>query len=510
MLSSLIAKVNSPEEFIDMLRTFHEKHIMEYKEATNLPKSFWETYSSFCNTTGGIVVLGVKEALPENKIIGVGNAEKIITDLWNQLSNRNKVNYRNIGNEDVIPIPVDSGRTIIVIVIREAPDSMKPIYLDGREQNAFMRTGDGDRNATAEELQAMLRNAQPAQDSIALEHYTLDDLDTVSVVEYKTLVHKRYPAKKYASMTDEDFLVEIGACLKDRVSQKVKVKRGTLLFLGKVNAIKEEYPRFHLDYYNMRGDNPRWSDRVSDDEPSDTEMNIFQFFRLVDMKLKAVIQESFQLDSQQIRLPIGDFDETIRECLANCLAHADYIQGYPSVKIEAYDGWYRFLNPGKMLVSPEQFRIGGDSRPRNEIIMKLFRLIGVSDRQGGGGPLIFKSALERQYRMPEIETTIEKTELKVWRIDLVDSYSDLTAEEKRCLRFVIKSAEAVSVKQVCTDTGYSDYRVRKAFAELVKRGLLEIHGSGPSTRYAVAADSPEMLTQLQMTVESLKKHLFEK
>ena len=97
--------------------------------------------------------------------------------------------------------------------------------------------------------------------------------------------------------------------------------------------------------------------------------------------------------SQQIRLPIGDFDETIREYLANCLAHADYIQGYPSVKIEAYDGWYRFLNPGKMLVSPEQFRIGGDSRPRNEVIMKLFRLIGVSDRQGGGGPLIFKSAL---------------------------------------------------------------------------------------------------------------------
>ena len=31
--------------------------------------------------------------------------------------------------------------------------------------------------------------------------------------------------------------------------------------------------------------------------------------------------------SQQIRLPIGDFDETIRECLANCLVHADYRYG---------------------------------------------------------------------------------------------------------------------------------------------------------------------------------------
>ena len=78
---------------------------------------------------------------------------------------------------------------------------------------------------------------------------------------------------------------------------------------------------------------------------------------------------------------------------------------------------------------------------------------------------------------------------------------------RRILNFKEKSSRSGMVKQVCTDTGYSDYRVRKAFAELVKRGLLEIHGSGPSARYAVAANSPEMLTQLQMTVESLKKRL---
>ena len=87
MLNQLLNKVNSPEEFVEFLKRFREKHIMEYKEATNLPKSFWETYSSFSNTSGGIIVLGVKEAFPENQIIGVGNSGKIIADLWNQLSN---------------------------------------------------------------------------------------------------------------------------------------------------------------------------------------------------------------------------------------------------------------------------------------------------------------------------------------------------------------------------------------------------------------------------------------
>lgn len=509
MLNQLVNKVNSPKEFVEFLKHFREKYIMEYKEATNLPKSFWETYSSFSNTSGGIIVLGVKEALPENQIVGVGNSEKIIADLWNQLSNPNKVSFRNVGNEDVIPIRVDEARTIIVIVIREAPENMKPVYLDGREPNSYIRTGDGDRKATADELKAMVRNAQPAQDSISLEHYTLEDLDPISVMEYKTLAHKRYPARKYVEMTDEDFLVETGACLKDRVTGQVKIKRGALLFLGKCNAIKEEYPQFHLDFFNMRGGGSRWTDRVSDDEPGDAEINVFQFFRIVDMKLKALMQESFQLDENQVRLPAGGFDETIRECLANCLAHADYMQGYPSIKIEAYDGWYRFLNPGKMLVSPTQFRIGGDSRPRNEIIMKMFRMIGVSDRQGGGGPLIFKSAIEGNFRMPEIETNIEKTELKVWNIDLADSYPELAPDEKASLKYILKAGSGVSVKMISDGTGLSDYFARKALTALVDSGFIEVHGKGPATRYYIAMGRPEILTQLEMVVDSLKRQLYQ-
>ena len=283
MLNQLINKVKSPEEFVNMLGHLHEKHIVEFKEAVNLPRSFWETYSSFNNTAGGIVVLGVKESFPENEILGVGNAEKIITDLWNQLSNTNKVNFRNVTNEDVVPIPIDEKRTIIVIVIREAPDNMKPVYLEGKDLNSYIRTGDGDRKATTDEIKAMLRNAQLAQDSIVLEHCTLDDLDPISVMEYKTLVNKRYPTKKYSALSDGDFLIEIGACHRERMTGQAKIKRGTLLFLGKNNSIKDEYPHFHLDFYNMRGSNPRWTDRVSDDEPNDSEMNLFQFFRIVDL-----------------------------------------------------------------------------------------------------------------------------------------------------------------------------------------------------------------------------------
>lgn len=371
----------SPEELKYFLINVHEKYYVELKKSSDLPASFWETYSSFSNTSGGIIILGVEEGHPHNIIRGINNPDKLLTDLWNNVSNTSKVNYRNIDNQDVHTYAID-GKSVIIICMKEAPESMKPIYTNGKFENTWLRTGDGDRKATKEELAAMMRNAQPGQDSLAAEGFTMEDLDPNSILSFKERVNLRFPKKNFLEMDNAEFLVEIGACTKVRTTNEIKIKRGTLLFLGKVNAIKELFPHYHVDFFNRRGNNPRWSDRVSDDEPSDNEMNLYNFYRIVYEKMRLLLQEGFILDGQQLRIPVSTFDETLRECLINCLAHADYILGYPSTKIDVYDGWFRFTNPGKMLVSTQQFWVGGDSRPRNEVIMKLFRLLGISERQG--------------------------------------------------------------------------------------------------------------------------------
>lgn len=293
-----------------------------------------------------------------------------------------------------------------------------------------------------------MRNAKPGQDDLVLDNFSIDDLDPDTVLAFKERIHKRYPKQKYLEMSNEAFISEIGAGIYDRISGKFKIKKGTLLFLGKVNAIKEVYPHYHVDYFNRRGNNPRWSDRVTDDEPGEYQMNLYNFFFIVYGKLKILLKETFELDQYQLRIPFSDFDETIRECLVNCLAHADYEEGYPSIKIEVFDGWFNFVNPGKMLISKLQFVMGGDSRPRNEIIMKLFRLLGVSERQGFGGPLIYKTAVSNDFRRPEIITDIEHTELKIWNIDLADSYPNLTDDEKAVLRYIVKNGTEKSLREL--------------------------------------------------------------
>ncbi len=493
-------------ELKKLLLNIREKSYIELKKANELPNAFWETYSSFSNTSGGWIILGVAEGNPYNEIIGVGNVEKTLTSLWDQLSNENKVSYRNINNEDVNTYTID-GKPIIIIYVKEAPESKKPVHLGRNIYNSWIRTGDGDRKMNDEELASFIRNANPGQDNLPIDNFTINDLDLESVISYKERVNKRFPKKKYIEMSNEEFLIEIGACVKDRITEEIKIKKGTLLFLGKINSIKEIFPHYHVDYFNKKGNNPRWSDRVADDEPSDYEMNIFNFFNIVYGKLKNILSESFELDENQRRKPVSDFDETLRECLVNCLAHADYVQSFPSIKIEVYDGWFSFLNPGKMLVSTEQFLLGGDSRPRNETIMKLFRLFGVSERQGFGGPLIYKTAVENDYKSPEIITDIEKTEIKVWNIDIADSYAYLSYDEKNVLRYIAKSDEAQSISSIRSALKITDYKARNIVHMLEDSKLIIKIGSGPSTKYGISITSAEYLAKLQIKMHNLKNTL---
>lgn len=46
-----------------------------------------------------------------------------------------------------------------------------------------------------------------------------------------------------------------------------------------------------------------------------------------------------------------------------------------------------------MLISEAEYVCGGVSKVRNEILMKCFRLLGLSERQGMGGKEILKAAM---------------------------------------------------------------------------------------------------------------------
>lgn len=71
-----------------------EKVNVEVKAAQGgIPNSIWETYSSFANTFGGTIILGIGEDKATKKFVPVGVSEpqKMLSDIWNTLNNRQKI-----------------------------------------------------------------------------------------------------------------------------------------------------------------------------------------------------------------------------------------------------------------------------------------------------------------------------------------------------------------------------------------------------------------------------------
>ena len=80
------------------VQTLRENYEFEAKAAQGrdgngeLPRSFWETYSSLANTDGGFVALGLEENPDHSfKCLGIGNPEKLLKELWDNLNNKQKV-----------------------------------------------------------------------------------------------------------------------------------------------------------------------------------------------------------------------------------------------------------------------------------------------------------------------------------------------------------------------------------------------------------------------------------
>jgi predicted ArsR family transcriptional regulator len=80
-------------------------------------------------------------------------------------------------------------------------------------------------------------------------------------------------------------------------------------------------------------------------------------------------------------------------------------------------------------------------------------------------------------------------------------------DEKSILRHIMKNGMAQSVNMVKNALGITEYRARKAIEVLEERHLVRKVGNGPSTKYIVEIESVELLTQLQMAMEILKKQV---
>lgn len=475
----------------DLLKLAEGKNIELKKAQNKIPDSFWETYSAFANTDGGIVIFGVDEKT--KKVVGVDHPEKMRDDLFNLVNNPQKVSVNLISDDDVQIVDVDNGVRIMVISLREAPYQQKPVYIKGNQSLSFERLGEGDRRLTPEKYKELVVGSQPETDNELLTNYDMSDLSLEDLDTYRKALYRQTKNVHYKDIDFKDMLIEIGAFRKDRQGEgQYHLTVGGLLFFGKYTSITDRFPGFQLDYFEKDSSlDVDWEDRISSGDAEFPQLNVYSFYRMTLDKLNATLQDEFILDEEtKSRLPFRtDLYTAVREGLVNSLMHAYYDSNSPIV-ITAFPDYYEFSNPGKMRVTEEEFVHGGHSDIRNHTISTIMRRIGISEKAGSGGPRIFDVASKYNLKLPEIKREPYKTTLRIWKVDLRKTFKDYTDDQKRILYYLIDNP-TITRKEAKEELVMDNYTFRTTINELLEKDMVEVVGKGRGTKYILRISSLE-------------------
>ena len=385
---------------------------VEYKGAKGgLPGDLWSTYSAFANTEGGTIYLGITQRAHEIDVHGVENPEKLISDFWNTVNNRSKINCNLLGNQDVAQLAIaGSTRKVIAIHVPRASRQQRPVFVGSDPRTGtYRRNYEGDYRCSDSEIRRMFadQSEEPA-DSRIMEGFSLDDLHIESLRQYRNRFQSRASSHPWLAKDDQGLLEQLGGWRRDRASNQEGLTLAGLLMFGRTSAIQavEAVPGFHLDYRERFSDDPRvrWSDRLTID--GTWEANLFQFYQQVMTKFAGDpgLKRPFAQDAEGVRSLVTPVHDALQEALVNALIHADY-NGQGGIVIDRYADRFEFSNPGTLLVSLEQILRGSVSECRNVYLQRMFQMLGVGDKAGSGIDKIRTSWKAQHWQSPRLEET---------------------------------------------------------------------------------------------------------
>ena len=355
----------------------------ECKDASGgLPDSLWESYSSFANTDGGVILLGVKEVDRKFSIAGVPKAATLIKRFWDGVNNREKVSVNILFDRHVYSVKC-RGRDVVVIEVPRADRQDRPVYI-GNDMfgGTFRRNGEGDYHCPRESVKAMVRDAcVETADACLLEELTVDDLCPKTIRSYRNRFKSKKPEHVWNDLPDEEFLVRIRAARRGE-DGKVHPNIAGLVCFAEFGQIMDVLPDFFLDYREKLSTDTRWTDRVAAHDAT-WSGNIYDFYMMIYDRITSHVKVPFELDADGLRVEENEIHKSLRELLANALIHADY-HGRRGIVIEKQAQTISFANPGIFRVNKAVAVEGGTSDARNSHIFNIFALVDIGERSGTG------------------------------------------------------------------------------------------------------------------------------
>lgn len=430
--------------------------------------------------------------------LGVGNADKLISDIVSSCGTIFNIPVRVEANTEII-----NGRSIIRIDVPELARNQKPLYFksQGLPRGAFRRSGSSDVRCTDEDLLAFFQGKTPDPfDICIIEEASWDDLDEAAIVAYRRARAEVNRLAEELNWPDEDILYALGAIR--RSASDIKVTLTGLVTFGKAAALRRLLPSHRVDYIRVPGN--VW---VSDPE---------KVYEAIDMRgpiltllpriIAAVIDDlpkAFGIadddSGQRKELPIIPF-RVVREAVVNSLMHRSYQVSQP-IQIVRYSNRIEIKNAGFSLKSQERFDTPG-SYIRNPHIAEILHETRFAETKGSGMRVMRQKMTQNGLSAPTFDSDRVNDEFRAifllhhfmtekdWKwLGRLKEF-DLTEDQKKALIFV-REVGAIDNSTYRSLTQAETLVASKNLRHLRALDILQDKGSGARTYYVPGLAFPQ-------------------
>lgn len=433
---------------------YREDNRREVKTARDsIPTNMWDTYSSFANCYGGVIILGVKERKDGSwYTTGLKDPARLQKQFWDTINNKSKVNINLIKEKDVEIYDVE-GDTIMVIYVPMAKREEKPVYINNDLfGGTFRRDWEGDYHCTPLQVKTMLRDqTEETYDMSIMPKISMSDLNYETIHAYRNRHQLLKPGHPFEGYSDAEYLRSIGAAaIGDEDGDLHPTAAGLLMFGNEFNIVRQ-FPDYFLDYRELLDPSIRWTDRLQSSS-GDWSGNLCDFYFRVYNKIQKDIKVPFDLDGGD-RIDDTPVHKAIREALANCLINADFF-GKFGILIKKENDSITMENPGFIRVGKKQMLQGGLSDPRNKALMKMFNMINVGERAGSGVPNILQTWNAEDWITPEIDEQFnpDRTIIKLSFIKKSEVTTQVTTQATQATQATQESADGVQTVYTLLET----------------------------------------------------------
>ena len=445
-----------------------ESEAVEFKESLQLKDEIGESVSSFSNSKGGIILIGIYDT---GKIKGIQIGKKTVIDLAEYIKRNTdppifpEVSIIRIDDKDVISTKVK-------------PVDEKPVFF---KNYAYKRVGSTNQRISSSEIRKLAKETTEKVywDEQICEEAKLEDIDEERVKWFLKEAGKQGRVNIPTDTPAREVLMRL------KLLKNIKPTNSAILLFGK--NVEQFFMQSEVKCILL----PTLKFAKPYESYQTYSGNLFEQTEKAMIFILENIRQSLWLEpgkiaaSSSYEIP----EEAIREAIVNAIVHRDYLS--PSkIQVRIFPDRIEIWDPGRLppQLETEDLKRPHPSIPYNPLIFRQFYRVGFVEDVGGGTTDIVEWCKKAGLLEPEFEQKMDFFIIKIKRSTINDEVLgkfDLNERQVKFVKHIEKYGRMIRTEYEKLSL-ISARTASRELEELCKKGIIERKGKGPATYYLLA------------------------